>query len=282
MKVFISWSGDSSKMVGEAIRDWLPSVLQTVKPYFTPSDIEKGTRWSSDIAKELDDSSAGIFCVTKDNIHSQWLMFEAGAISKKVEQSLVCPILLGLENSDIGGPLTQFQTTLFEKNDFKKLVSDINNANTSNKLDESVLDKVFNKFWPELEEKVSKILENDGNNSPSDADVRTERDILEEILDLSRSLAIQKSGGFRLHKELNQLISNFLSSFHAVFDLDWDYTKNIITDDFYIHPSGSFISPNVSDEENNWSNRAGLLSSYRELVEYIRINKIDIKARFDI
>ena len=269
-------------MVGEAIRDWLPSVLQTVKPYFTPSDIEKGTRWSSDIAKELDDSSAGIFCVTKDNIHSQWLMFEAGAISKKVEQSLVCPILLGLENSDIGGPLTQFQTTLFEKNDFKKLVSDINNANTSNKLDESVLDKVFNKFWPELEEKVSKILENDGNNSPSDADVRTERDILEEILDLSRSLAIQKSGGFRLHKELNQLISNFLSSFHAVFDLDWDYTKNIITDDFYIHPSGSFISPNVSDEENNWSNRAGLLSSYRELVEYIRINKIDIKARFDI
>lgn len=282
MKVFISWSGDSSKMVGEAIRDWLPSVLQTVKPYFTPSDIEKGTRWSSDIAKELDDSSAGIFCVTKDNIHSQWLMFEAGAISKKVEQSLVCPILLGLENSDIGGPLTQFQTTLFEKNDFKKLVSDINNANTSNKLDESVLDKVFNKFWPELEEKVSKILENDGNNSPSDADVRTERDILEEILDLSRSLAIQKSGGFRLHKELNQLISNFLSSFHAVFDLDWDYTKNIITDDFYIHPSGSFIFPNVSDEENNWSNRAGLLSSYRELVEYIRINKIDIKARFDI
>ena len=35
--------------------------------------------------------------------------------SKKVDQSLVCPILIGLGNSDIHGPLTQFQTTLFEK-----------------------------------------------------------------------------------------------------------------------------------------------------------------------
>ena len=68
MKVFISWSGDMSKNVAEAIREWLPSVLQTVKPYFTPSDIEKGTRWSSDIASELDDSKAGIFCVTSENL----------------------------------------------------------------------------------------------------------------------------------------------------------------------------------------------------------------------
>lgn len=104
MKVFISRSGDTSKKVGEVIRAWLPSVLQTVKPYFTPSDIEKGTRWSSDIAQELDDSMAGIFCVTKDNLNSQWLMFEAGAISKKVEQSMVCPILIGIDNSDINGP----------------------------------------------------------------------------------------------------------------------------------------------------------------------------------
>ncbi|TOB16344.1 TIR domain-containing protein, partial [Vibrio parahaemolyticus] len=146
MKIFISWSGDTSRRVAEAIREWLPTVLQTVQPYFTPSDIEKGTRWSSDIAAELDGSMAGIFCVTRENLNSQWLMFEAGAISKKVDQSLVCPILIGMDNSDINGPLTQFQTTLFEKSDVKRLVFDLNKANSTTVLEDSILNTVFEKF----------------------------------------------------------------------------------------------------------------------------------------
>jgi hypothetical protein len=280
MKVFISWSGSTSKDVAEVIRDWLPTVLQTIRPYFTPSDIEKGTRWSADIGQELDNSMAGIFCVTKDNINSQWLMFEAGAISKKVDQSLVCPILLGLENSDINGPLTQFQTTLFEKSDFKKLISDLNNANKDNPLEEKVLNTVFEKFWPELEEKISAILKAEGIDDAKNADVRSDREVLEEILDLSRSLAIQKAGGFKPHKELNQLISNFMTSFHAMFELDWEYTQLCIEQGkAYINPQGTFIEPRVADEENNWSNRLYLLTAYRELIEYIRVNKIDIEVK---
>ncbi|HHF3228373.1 TPA: TIR domain-containing protein [Vibrio alginolyticus] len=280
MKVFISWSGDTSKSVAEVIRDWLPTVLQTVKPYFTPSDIEKGTRWSADIAQELDNSIAGIFCVTKDNINSQWLMFEAGAISKKVEQSLVCPILIGLDNSDINGPLTQFQTTLFEKSDFKKLIFDLNKANSDNKLEESVLETVFETFWPKLEEKITAILKAEGIDDAKAADIRSDREVLEEILDLSRSLAIQRAGGFKPHKELNQLISRFMVAFHTVFELDWEHTKLCIEDSqYYINQNGSFIEPQVADEENNWANRAHLLASYRELVEYISVNKIEIEVK---
>lgn len=279
MKVFISWSGDTSKKVAEVIREWLPTVLQTVRPYFTPSDIEKGTRWYADIAQELDDSMAGIFCVTKENLNSQWLMFEAGAISKKVDQSLVCPILVGLDNSDINGPLTQFQTTLFEKSDFKKLVSDLNKANCENILEDSVLHTVFEKFWPELEEKIEEILKKEGLTDAQGADIRSDRAVLEEILDLSRALAIQKSGGFKPHKELNKLISSFMLSFEAVFENDWEYTMMCLeSSEYYIKSEGTFINPLVLDEENNWANRAGLLRSYRELVEYIRTNKIDIET----
>lgn len=282
MKVFISWSGETSKKVAELIREWLPSVLQTVKPYFTPSDIEKGTRWSADIAQELDDSMAGIFCVTKENLNSQWLMFEAGAISKKVDQSLVCPILIGLENSDINGPLTQFQTTLFEKSDFKKLVSDLNKANSSNTLSELVLHNVFEKFWPELEEKITAILKSEGVVNAQNADIRSDRDVLEEILDLSRSLAIQKSGGFKAHKELNQFISNFMILFDIVFDIDWEHTKMCLEESrSFIGSNGTFISPRVKDEESNWANRAQLLKAYRELTEYIAINKIDIETTYN-
>jgi len=122
MKVFISWSGANSKKLAEVLRNWLPAVLQLVKPYFTPSDIEKGTRWNSEITKELESSEVGILCVTRDNLHSDWVMFEAGALSKSLDKAHVCPVLFGIHNTDLAGPLKQFQTTEFQKEDFKKLV----------------------------------------------------------------------------------------------------------------------------------------------------------------
>ena len=74
MKVFISWSGQHSKKLGEVLRDWLPGVLQLVTPYFTPSDIEKGTRWSTDIAKEL--SASQIDRATKQLVKIPLAMYE--------------------------------------------------------------------------------------------------------------------------------------------------------------------------------------------------------------
>ncbi|CAA6818792.1 MAG: Unknown protein [uncultured Thiotrichaceae bacterium] len=276
MKVFISWSGDTSKKVAEAIREWLPCVLQNVNPYFTPSDIEKGARWSSHIAQELDDSLAGIFCVTRQNLNSKWLMFEAGAISKKVGQSLVCPVLIDLDNSDISGPLTQFQTTLFNKSDFRKLVSVLNTANKPNALSDNTLNTVFEKFWPDIEKKVKEIIDTshpEGENSP---DLRSEREILEEVLDLSRVLAIQRSGGFKAHKELFQLFSDFLSAYNAIFELDWEHTKSCLENsEVFISQGGTFIRPQVIDEGDNWANRPMLLDSYRKLIEYIEKHNID-------
>ena len=60
MRVFISWSGELSERLAGAIRDWLPTVLTFVKPYFTPADIEKGARWQNEISKALATTSFGI------------------------------------------------------------------------------------------------------------------------------------------------------------------------------------------------------------------------------
>lgn len=185
MKVFISWSGNNSKKLGETLRDWLPAVLQMVQPYFTPSDIEKGTRWNSEIAKELESSEVGILCVTRDNLHSDWVMFEAGALSKSLDKAHVCPVLFGIHNTDLAGPLKQFQTTEFDKEDFKKLVSVINNKLAENKLPAKVLNSVFEKWWPELKTKIDKILKKLGQDDTEP--IRTERGLLEEILELSRA-----------------------------------------------------------------------------------------------
>ena len=186
MKVFISWSGDQSRKYAEAIRDWLPVVLQLVTPYFTPTDVEKGARWSTDIAKELDSSQIGIICVTRDNLHADWVLFEAGALSKSLEKSHVCPVIFGISNTDLSGPLKQFQTTEFERSEFHKLIVVINNKLGENKLSSKTLDTVFDKWWPDLQVKVDAISRSVAE--PSEP-VRSERDLIEEILILTRANA---------------------------------------------------------------------------------------------
>lgn len=189
-KVFISWSGDLSRQLAEALRQWLPGVLQFVKPYFTPDDIEKGTRWGSDIVKELESSEIGILCLTNTNTESPWILFEAGALSKSLDKARVCTVLFGLETTDLKGPLTVFQHTRFQKDDFRKLVKAINAAAGDSKLDDAVFDGVFEMWWPKLEEKVNAIL---GSHKTGDsASNRSERDILEEILELTRINARHK------------------------------------------------------------------------------------------
>ena len=93
-KVFISWSGDSSQKVAETLREWIPSVIQAIDPWVSSQDIKPGNRWSDKIKKELDETSYGIICLTSDNLQSDWMHFEAGALAKSMkEDSKVCPYL---------------------------------------------------------------------------------------------------------------------------------------------------------------------------------------------
>jgi len=117
VKVFISWSGELSHKVSIALREWLPMVIQSIDPYVSSEDIDKGTRWSSDIAKELEDSSYGIICITPDNLSAPWINFEAGALSKSIDKSRVSPFLFSVKRSEVQGPLVQFQSTIFDKAD---------------------------------------------------------------------------------------------------------------------------------------------------------------------
>jgi hypothetical protein len=188
MKVFLSWSGHKSHEVALALRDWLPSVIQTIQPYVSSEDIDKGARWSTDIAKELEDSTFGLLCVTKENIEAPWLLFEAGALSKMMDKSSVCPFIFDLKRAEVKGPILQFQSTIFEKEDVKKLILSINKACGESSLKEDFLIKTFDVWWPNLEKNLNKITDNKVEEKPEqikgDGITNT---MLEEILELSRT-----------------------------------------------------------------------------------------------
>lgn len=188
MKVFISWSGKTSGELAKILRDWLPSVIQAVKPYYSTDDIAKGMRGNTVIAKELEEAGVGLLCLTPDNLDAPWIMFEAGALSKKLDTSRVCPILFGgVETTDLKGPLIQFQAVKFNKEDTRKMLTMVNKQLGDDGLESKVLDLVFEKWWPDLEQKIQSLLSKVPESAPRA--VRDERELLEEILTITRSMA---------------------------------------------------------------------------------------------
>jgi hypothetical protein len=187
MKLFISWSQDTSRQIAQAFREWLPLINQTIDPFVSAEDTDKGAHWSSTIRRELEQSSFGILILTPENVESTWLHFEAGAIAKSVEDGRVVPILFGLKHSDVQQPFSMFQSALFEKEDIFKLLKSINAATGSNAREDRQLEILFESFWPKLELAVKPKLAKLHETPPRHQQQKLEHDrILQELLLLAR------------------------------------------------------------------------------------------------
>lgn len=177
MKVFISWSGKRSKALANALRDWLPMVLQYVEPWISDKDISAGDRWAQAIAGELESSNFGIICITPENLHSEWVLFESGALSKSMLDSKVVPLLYGLELSDLSGPLSQFQAQKMEESGVMEIVKAINKASET-KTSDQIVDQLVPALWPRLQEALQNIPETESHEKH----MRPQHEILEELV----------------------------------------------------------------------------------------------------
>jgi hypothetical protein len=213
MEVFISWSGEASHIVGLALKDWLPSVIQSIEPFISSEDIAKGTRWFSEIGNQLGKTSFGVICLTPENCKEPWILFESGAISKSIGESSIAPILLGMSISELEGPLAQFNATQANKADILKLMKSINDkidSTKERKLEPQKLEKIFEALWPELEEKINdcqQVIEMSKLANPATEIKRPMNDMLEELIELNRSNA----------RSLGELSSNINKGFDVVF-----------------------------------------------------------------
>jgi hypothetical protein len=188
LQVFISWSGRLAERVAVALRDWLPTMIQAIRPYVSSEDIDKGTRWSAELFARLEQSAFGILCITPENVRAPWLNFEAGALSNSLTGVRVSPFLVGVGKSDLVGPMTQFQATAYERDDVLRLAKSLNSCLDA-PLEPRVLEQTFSVMWPRLESLLDAVAAKARSGSPTGVVAgRSDREILDELLDGVRSL----------------------------------------------------------------------------------------------
>ncbi|HDR6956469.1 MULTISPECIES: toll/interleukin-1 receptor domain-containing protein [Bacillus] len=182
MKVFLSWSGNESKQLAEIFKEWLPNILQYINPYMSAKDIALGERWSNNIADNLENSRFGLIFVTPSNINAPWINFEAGALSKAMN-SKVIPILYKSNVTLLNqGPLKQFQSAKeLDRDNIFSLIESINDSTEFGSLDKDRLQKAFDMWWPDLEKRIGKIIEDNLNVDDGEEKGPSEQEMLNVI-----------------------------------------------------------------------------------------------------
>jgi TIR domain len=199
--VFISWSGDQSRMVAVALHEWLPRIIQASRPWMSETDIEKGMRGHAEITRAVGVMKLGIVCLTPDNLEAPWVLFEAGALSKTVDNSerLYTFLISGLEKQDVKPPLSMFQATKAEKEDTRKMLRGLNSA-LGQVLSNEDLDASFDSMWPRLEEALLSAAAWSHKATPK----RQTPEMVAEILELVRGLSYRAESSSLAVQELEQ------------------------------------------------------------------------------
>jgi hypothetical protein len=149
--IFISWSekGSASHRLAEFLGRWLPRVLKGVKPYVSSVDIAAGEPWLANILNALRQSTFAILCLSRKNMQSPWIHFEAGATARSFNRRLVCPLLIDMSPSELRYPLSIFQAVQTTRKDLRRLLMSLN-GRLCHPMNRTQLESVFDKRWPEL------------------------------------------------------------------------------------------------------------------------------------
>jgi hypothetical protein len=186
VKVFISWSGELSRSIAQALRNWLPMVVQHVEAWMSEEDIGSGGRWNEEIAAELERADYGIICLTSSNFDRPWLLFEAGALAKRFDVARVVPLLIDLKPADVRMPLASFQGRRLSEDGMRRLIRDMN-AGREQPLPAPQIDQLFASTWPMLEARVNAAKA----SVPADEDgqvTREPEDVMAELIETVRRI----------------------------------------------------------------------------------------------
>lgn len=149
MKLFLAWSGDRSYQLAKALAWCIREVVPKESvSYFLSSDIEPGTPWFDALDRALKESDAVLLCITRGNVRSPWMHFEAGSRVGLSEHSRVFVYLLDAKPDELTDPLRRYQAVDSTKESTLHLFEAITGAEPGS------LSDGFERCWPELERKI--------------------------------------------------------------------------------------------------------------------------------
>lgn len=180
MKVFISWSGDSAKDLGHAMKAFIEVTFAShVETFLSDVDVAAGVRFMAAINSNLDDADLGIVIITRANQRSPWLLFEAGALAARSAAGNVIPLLVDLERGDMEPPLDQFQNVVMKSRESIETLADRIWNDLGNVPSATTYQILKDQAWPALEAAFESAI---AGNESGQVRPRDTGDILNEIL----------------------------------------------------------------------------------------------------
>lgn len=185
--IFVSWSGEQARQAGLVISNWLQEIYQRVDVFYSPESIDKGLRGYVEIQAAISRAVAAIVVVTPESSVAPWVNYEAGALSMQAVdgggERKVVPFLVGLDSpADVTGPLTLFQMATRRRDEVVKMVASLNKVMG---IDPGRAERMVDSAWDQLDSGLEEI-----SFDPAEIpEARTERQILEELLELARASA---------------------------------------------------------------------------------------------
>jgi hypothetical protein len=186
MKVLVSWLRELSREASFLLGELLSSVLPFVEVYIPAEEIHNASQWLSEIQRYLEDVQFAVLTLTSENFNSHWVFLEAGYLLKAVGLTNIRLLLVDLAVTDISGPIAQLQATSMNKEGIFRLSHSINQRSLESwnqGMDETELRNAFETHWPKFESQLPQVRSRAPHKTMSD------RDVLYEILDLSRGIA---------------------------------------------------------------------------------------------
>lgn len=159
--LFISWSGSKSKEIAKLLKTILENIIfpeTGLSCFVSDVDIASGSDWWEKIKSELTNCQLGILCVTKENLKSPWIYFEAGALVAR--DVPVMPLLFFCDIKNITStPLKSKQCVVYDDiSKFEKMICDINQKYNLRKIPVSNLKAIARNGYELLNSQLKDIF----------------------------------------------------------------------------------------------------------------------------
>ena len=159
--IFLSWSGVYSKKIASQLKISIEHVFDhKITCFFSDKDISSGALWYKEIQNELQKSSMGIMCITKENVKAPWIFFFF--FSLVGNDVRIVPLLINCDQKSLKEtPINANQSVQFYNQEkFRAMLYDIRKEFKLYTHDsKEKLDPLFDNEYTQLRKRLKKTLD---------------------------------------------------------------------------------------------------------------------------